>query len=210
MDPNVYQAACARTECDQAAALQRIAGVPQPRPHRPLKEVRALHAALGAAKEAGELAGLAEDWLWYGQKLDPVRVASEIGDVLWYLALLCNATGLSLATCMEANLAKLRERYAEGYDPAKAERANRDRPAEAKAVSDGLNPLSEGLQEVPSEIQKRVRRRSEVLAARRTIVGCCDRFADRQPCDCYEQAIPDDSARVQDGHGFGHASDAPA
>jgi hypothetical protein len=34
------------------------------------------------------------------------------------------------------------------------------------------------------------RTRAEVLAARRTVAGCCDRFADMTPCDCLEAAAP--------------------
>lgn len=36
-----------------------------------------------------------------------------------------------------------------------------------------------------------VRYVSEVVDARATVRGCCDLYADRQACDCMENAIPD-------------------
>ncbi len=36
------------------------------------------------------------------------------------------------------------------------------------------------------------RTRQEVLDAKRTIQGCCDRFADNMGCDCLLKAVGDD------------------
>jgi len=33
--------------------------------------------------------------------------------------------------------------------------------------------------------------RSEVARARRTVIGCCSRFADNMACDCMEKAEPE-------------------
>ena len=38
------------------------------------------------------------------------------GDVLWYAAMICHSFGWDLDEVMRLNIAKLRERYPEGYD----------------------------------------------------------------------------------------------
>lgn len=39
-----------------------------------------------------------------------------------------------------------------------------------------------------------MRTKSEVIAARGTVEGCCDRFADYLPCDCLAEAVDDPRA----------------
>lgn len=134
MNPSEYQRAAARTECDQRHSLGRFnATAVHPGGLEDwLLPVRLNHAVIGLAGEAGELAGLVEKWLYYGQALDPARWKDELGDCLWYIALACNALGLDLGEVMEANIRKLRARYPEGYADALA--AERDRQAEAAAL----------------------------------------------------------------------------
>lgn len=75
-----------------------------------------LHGALGVATEAGELLDVIKKNHAYGRELDHTNIREEIGDVLWYLALLARATGTSLDTIAEANVAKLRARYPNRYN----------------------------------------------------------------------------------------------
>jgi NTP pyrophosphatase (non-canonical NTP hydrolase) len=48
---------------------------------------------------------------YHGKTLNVGELAKELGDVLWYLAVLADAAGLSLSTVMERNVEKLNERY---------------------------------------------------------------------------------------------------
>ena len=48
----------------------------------------------------------------------------ELGDVLWYVAVTADAYGLDLDDIAEANIAKLKARYPEGFDTARS----RNRP----------------------------------------------------------------------------------
>lgn len=71
---------------------------------------------LGLAGEAGEVADLVKKHLGHGHPLDRDQVVKECGDVLWYLAAIASVLGLSLDAIAQGNLAKLRERYPNGFN----------------------------------------------------------------------------------------------
>ena len=74
--------------------------------------------ALGIAGEAGEVADKWKKILAYqdGDVFDDDRaeLAKEMGDVLWYLAVLAEELGLKLDDIAESNLTKLASRQARG------------------------------------------------------------------------------------------------
>jgi NTP pyrophosphatase (non-canonical NTP hydrolase) len=72
--------------------------------------------ALGLGGESGEVIDLIKKALFQGHELDSNRFLDEVGDVLWYLALICDAFGYSLEAAMIRNVYKLRERYPDGFD----------------------------------------------------------------------------------------------
>jgi len=74
-----------------------------------------LHAALGVGSDAGELVDAVKKHLIYGKPLDYENVIEEIGDVMWFLALMCQATGTSLEEVARENIKKLSKRYPEKY-----------------------------------------------------------------------------------------------
>ncbi len=77
--------------------------------------------ALGLAGESGEVIELVKKHLFHGHALDRERLKKELGDVLWYLAAICTAEGLSLGDVADANIAKLRARYPEGFTSEKSQ-----------------------------------------------------------------------------------------
>ncbi|MHB0948000.1 MAG: nucleoside triphosphate pyrophosphohydrolase family protein [Gemmatimonadaceae bacterium] len=81
---------------------------------------RLLDAAAGLAEEGGEVLGLVRKHLFMGHALDRDRLATELGDALWCLAMTARAAGLTLDAVAERNLAKLRVRYPEGYSDARS------------------------------------------------------------------------------------------
>lgn len=84
------------------------------------------HAALGIATEAGELCDAIKKNVIYNKKLDTENVVEEIGDLLFYIQMVCNTLGISLDTCMTHNVLKLNKRYPTGYsDQAAQERADK-------------------------------------------------------------------------------------
>ena len=128
MNANGYQVLAGLTECNQFEAKRRFSDS--------LMAVRLNHSVLGLAGEVGELAYAIEKWIQYGQPLDETNVKEELGDILWYLALACNALGVPMEEVMAANIAKLKKRFPERYTNQRAEEANRDREAEREAIED--------------------------------------------------------------------------
>lgn len=77
--------------------------------------------ALGLAGEAGEFANMIKKLCFHGHTVDADALADELGDCLWYIAALCSGIGVPLDVVMERNLAKLRRRYPEGWDPVRSQ-----------------------------------------------------------------------------------------
>lgn len=81
---------------------------------------RMVHAALGFASEAGELASpIKAHWI-YGRELDRENILEEAGDALFYLQALLTECGFTLDDAMQANVDKLSKRYPAGYTDAAA------------------------------------------------------------------------------------------
>lgn len=138
MTPKVYQELASRTECDQLRALDRMCRFRLSNNSVDPTTVRLNHAVLGMVGEVGELAGAVEKHVYYGQDLDRTNLLEEVGDVLWYVALLCNAMQFDLEKVMERNIEKLRKRYPVKYEDQLAAEHGRDRDAERKVLEDTL------------------------------------------------------------------------
>ena len=76
-----------------------------------------IEAALGIAGEAGEIVDLVKKMNFQGHGVDVARVKEEVGDLFWYLAELADFIGFDLGDAAGENIAKLRERYPNGFDP---------------------------------------------------------------------------------------------
>lgn len=71
--------------------------------------------ALGLAGEAGEVADMVKKGILHQHGLFYAKMVKELGDVLWYVAALCTNMDLDMGDVMAANIAKLRERYPDGF-----------------------------------------------------------------------------------------------
>jgi NTP pyrophosphatase (non-canonical NTP hydrolase) len=85
-----------------------------------------MHGAIGVITEGGELLDAIKKHVYYGKPLDVVNLREEIGDVMWYLALLCRATNTDLSVVASTNIDKLRARFPDKFDPSKALNRNLD------------------------------------------------------------------------------------
>jgi NTP pyrophosphatase (non-canonical NTP hydrolase) len=77
-------------------------------------------AALGIAGEAGEVVDTVKKVLYHSHELDISSLSKEVGDLLWYMVLLCDTVGFTLDDVMQANVEKLRKRYPHGFDTQKS------------------------------------------------------------------------------------------
>jgi len=77
------------------------------------------YLALGLTSEAGEVAGKVKKLIRDGEdmegfELKKLAIASEIGDVLWYCAMMAKEVGVPLNEIMKENLKKLHGRKVRG------------------------------------------------------------------------------------------------
>ncbi len=79
-----------------------------------------MEGCLGISGESGELVDLIKKWVFHEKPLDEIHVKKELGDVLWYAALLCESFGWKMSEIMELNIEKLKARYPDGFNPTQA------------------------------------------------------------------------------------------
>lgn len=77
--------------------------------HQDNKE-EVMHWAIGLGEEAGEALSVIKH-KYYGGQYQIMDLVGELGDVLWYIAALCTASGIDMEDVVEYNLAKLHHRY---------------------------------------------------------------------------------------------------
>lgn len=72
-------------------------------------------AALGVAGEAGEVADEVKKVLEGRKVLNPLSIMLELGDVLYYVARMADALGVTLDDVAAANLEKIKARFPERF-----------------------------------------------------------------------------------------------
>lgn len=116
-----FMEACIRTECDYEHAVENI-------------NPRIAHALFGLETEIGELIDPFKKFWFYGglKPIDLVNVKEEIGDILWYLAILMDEIDTDFDDEMERVIKKLKTRYPEKFTSHHA--TNRDLESERKTL----------------------------------------------------------------------------
>lgn len=74
-----------------------------------------LNGCLGLAGESGEFLDMIKKWIFHGKPLDEEHAKKEVGDVCWYIAMICHSFGWNLDEIMRMNIDKLKARYPEGF-----------------------------------------------------------------------------------------------
>ena len=98
MNPNEYQKLCMRT-ANFMDSSKLIA-----------------NGAMGLCGESGEVIDLIKKWAFQGHSLHRQDIEEELGDVLWYAAILCEGIGTNMEEVMHKNIEKLKKRYPNGFD----------------------------------------------------------------------------------------------
>ncbi len=99
MDWKTYQRLAMRTRGEISALDQRLT-----------------LGALGLSGEAGEVTDQIKKIVFHSHDIDRAALTNELGDVMWYVTYLLDTLGLEMDDVLEANIAKLRRRYPNGFD----------------------------------------------------------------------------------------------
>ena len=94
MEINDYQKAAKRTFVDLENSL-----------------LNDLHMVTGMVTESAEIADAYKKHFAYGKELDLVNIKEELGDIMWYIACMCELHDWDLRDIMATNIAKLKARY---------------------------------------------------------------------------------------------------
>jgi len=118
-----------------------------------VRAIRLLHAVLGLASEAGEIADQLKKHFFYGKPLDVVNLGEELGDMFWYQALMANELGtthpeINFDSIEETNIAKLKKRYGDKFSEQRAVKRNLD--IERKILEGYMRPARDN--DLPGEI----------------------------------------------------------
>jgi NTP pyrophosphatase (non-canonical NTP hydrolase) len=93
--------------------------------------IRLLHGALGCATEAGEIVDLIKRHCYYDINFIEDNLIEELGDLLWYIAIMADELDISFEELMEMNIKKLQTRYSKRFDKKACENRNYEKEMEA-------------------------------------------------------------------------------
>ena len=119
MDTKLYKELVLKTESkDFEAISSRL---------KDNRTLRLLHGSCGIATEAGELLDALKKHIFYGKEIDTVNVVEEVGDLMWYCAIILDELGVEFEDVMEKNINKLKARYGEKFSETSANTRNLDK-----------------------------------------------------------------------------------
>lgn len=79
-----------------------------------------INGCLGLAGEVGEFNDMIKKWIFHEKGIDIDHAKKELGDVMWYVAMICESFGWDLDQILKMNVDKLIARYPDGFDVEKA------------------------------------------------------------------------------------------
>lgn len=74
-----------------------------------------IHMVLGMQTESAEIADVFKKKLAYGKDVDYINVKEELGDLMWYIANMCNINDWNLEDILTTNINKLNVRFPQGF-----------------------------------------------------------------------------------------------
>lgn len=100
--------------------------------------INVVHGCVGVITEAGEVAEILLDAIEQN-RLDPVNVAEEAGDLRWYIVRMLRGIGMTDEQCERMNIDKLHGRHGETFNVERD--ANRNLLAERAGLEAAAAPL---------------------------------------------------------------------
>ena len=89
------------------------------------KEKEILTWAVGMAGEAGDVAGCIKKTITHKNN-QKQGIRENLGDTLWYMAMICNYFGWDFDKILKENIEKLEKRYPQGFTRKSAKRKGID------------------------------------------------------------------------------------
>ena len=86
------------------------------------KDLELCNWGLGISGEAGDVASCIKKLVFHKNKDIKEGIKENVGDMLWYTAMLCNSLGWNMEDILNENIEKLKKRYPKGFDIKKAQR----------------------------------------------------------------------------------------
>ena len=84
------------------------------------KDIEVYMLCMGLAGETGEVIDYLKKVGFQGHTLDIEKLKSELGDLMWYFAMLCNFFNIKFEDVLNANIEKLQKRYPNGFNVEKS------------------------------------------------------------------------------------------
>lgn len=81
-----------------------------------LPDIEVCMLCMGLAGETGEVIDYLKKVGFQGHKLEYTKLMSEMGDMMWYFAMLCNYFNLKFEDILQINIEKLKKRYPDGFN----------------------------------------------------------------------------------------------
>lgn len=75
-----------------------------------------INGCLGLSGETGEFCDMIKKAVFHEKEFDEEHAKKELGDCLWYVAMICESFEWNLEEIMEMNIDKLKTRYPDGFD----------------------------------------------------------------------------------------------
>ena len=88
------------------------------------KEKEILSLGLGIAGESGDVAGCIKKTFSHNDD-QKKGIRENLGDTMWYIAMICNFFGWNLEDVMKENIAKLKKRHPKGFSEKTARKDKR-------------------------------------------------------------------------------------
>ena len=95
------------------------------------------HSIDGMVTEVGEIADQLKRYKYYGTDIDYTNLKEEFGDLMYYVMLGIQASGLSFEEVLQTNINKLSSRYGDKFSEDKA--VNRDTKKEREVLEESKN-----------------------------------------------------------------------
>ncbi len=77
---------------------------------------------LGVSGEAGDIASCIKKFVFHKNVAIKDGIRENIGDMMWYTAMICNTYGWNFEEVLEENIKKLKDRYPKGFTHKDAQR----------------------------------------------------------------------------------------